>query len=172
MGGLLPLFHFNPASILLAWAIFFGVLFLLGKTAWGPILKALDERDDRIRFDLDQAKHQREEAEKTRSKHDAMMAKMRDEISQLRSEARESGKREREHILETARKDVEQMREVARQEIRQDRQNARDEIREMAVRVGTGMARKILRREIDRERHADVIRESLEDIDRAFEQAG
>ena len=74
----LELLHFNPVTFLFTLVVFGTLLVVLSKFVWSPVLKALDERDDAIRDDLDAAKVSKEESEKLLADQKEAMNKMRE----------------------------------------------------------------------------------------------
>lgn len=114
MGALL-----NPALGTVIWSsiAFLVVMFLLRRLAWGPILKALKDRELSITEALNEADKARKE-----------MAALSDESERLLKEAR----MERDGILREARETATQMvaeaRAKARDEAERDLENAREAI--------------------------------------------
>lgn len=172
MYDLLPLLHFNPVAFGLTFAVFAVLLIILSKVAWGPILKALDERDQSIRGDLDLAEQARAQAEKLEAQHKQALSELREEARKIREEARDLAAKEREELLKAARAESSQLVEAARQDIGREREQALEDIKGMAVEVGVALARKLLAREIDRDKHDELVRESMSDIERALRKAG
>jgi len=114
MGALL-----SPAFGTVIWAsiAFIVVLLLMRRMAWGPILKALSDREESITAALNEADKARQE-----------MAALSDENERLLKEAR----KERDSILTEARETATQMvaeaRAKAQAEADRDLANARDAI--------------------------------------------
>lgn len=114
MGALL-----SPAFGTVIWAsiAFIVVLLLMRRMAWGPILKALSDREESITAALNEAEKARQE-----------MAALSDENERLLKEAR----KERDSILTEARETATQMvaeaRAKAQAEADRDLANARDAI--------------------------------------------
>ena len=77
---------------LLLWTIitFVVLLLILWKTAWRPVVEALDARAEKVRSDIENADRARQEAEKLLAQHKAMMdnAKMKLQKSLLIAELR------------------------------------------------------------------------------------
>jgi F-type H+-transporting ATPase subunit b len=102
--GALPLLHFNAVSFLFAFAVFAALLTILGAKVWKPILDALDERDEAIRSDLDQAKLDKEEAEKLLVEQRKAMENLREEAKQIREEAVELAAKQKQELISAAQK--------------------------------------------------------------------
>ena len=83
---------------MLTFAIFIGLLIVLSLKVWKPVLKALDERDDSIRDDLDKAEASREEAAKLLEEQKEAMDNLREEAKQIREEAVALAEKQKEEL--------------------------------------------------------------------------
>ncbi|MBF0243714.1 MAG: F0F1 ATP synthase subunit B [Planctomycetes bacterium] len=172
MGSSLELVHLNLANWALAVLVFGTLLLILSKFAWGPILKALDERDDRIREDLDRAENARKEAEVFLADQRKAISELKEEGRKIREEARSAAESQRQDLLNSAREDAEAIIVQAKLDIGREKQAALDEVKSLAVSVGVGLARKILVQEIDPQRHKTIIEDAIRNIDKGYGKAG
>ena len=80
---------------LLAWTVLTFVLLLvvLKKVAWGPILDALDARENEIKDALNAAEKAREEAERISSDYEDSIRKAQAEAQQIISDAKTAGEK-------------------------------------------------------------------------------
>ena len=80
---------------LLAWTVLTFVLLLvvLKKVAWGPILDALDARENEIKDALNAAEKAREEAERLSSNYEDSIRKAQAEAQRIISEAKTAGEK-------------------------------------------------------------------------------
>src|SRR4030042_6817836 len=76
---------------LLLWTIitFLVLVLILWKTAWKPIVDALDARAEKVRFEIDNAERSRQEAERLLSQHKVMMDNARNEAAQIIAKGKE-----------------------------------------------------------------------------------
>lgn len=81
----------TPDLGLFFWTLiaFLLVLFVLGKYAWKPILKSLDEREKTIADSLATAEKARSEMATLKSENETLLQKAREERSQMMKEAKE-----------------------------------------------------------------------------------
>ncbi|MBV25377.1 MAG: F0F1 ATP synthase subunit B, partial [Gemmatimonadetes bacterium] len=93
----------SPGLSLWTTFVFLGLLAILWKFAWGPILKAVQDREDGIQSTLDQASNERGEAAKLLVEHREQMADARRQAQQMIAEGKEAGDRVRQDIEEKAR---------------------------------------------------------------------
>jgi F-type H+-transporting ATPase subunit b len=143
--------------------IIFGVVvYVLGKKAWPPLLKTLNEREDAIRTSLENARREREEAEKLLAKYKQQIDEARAEATAIVEEGRRDATEVRRRMQEEARKDADEMLARAKREIRLATDTAikdlHDQTAELAVQVAGG----IIRKELRADDHKGLVTESLE----------
>jgi len=151
----------NAVSTLIIFAL---LLIVLGKFAWGPLLAALQKREDFIQSSLDEAKNDRAEAE-------ARLRELMDRLNRARAEASgivEEGRRDAETVrrkLESqAHADADAMIARAKQEIQIASETALRELYETAAELATTTATRIIRKEITPADHQRLVQESIDQI--------
>lgn len=147
--------------------IFVVVLVVLGKFAWGPILKSLQARESFILESLEKAKRQGEEAELRRREYEDRLAQARTEASAIVDEGRRDAEVLKVRILEEARAEAEKERERTRREIRIATDTATKELYTLASRLATDMAGRIIGRELAPQDHERLIAESIAELNAA-----
>jgi F-type H+-transporting ATPase subunit b len=103
------------------WVVFLLLLLLLGKTAWKPLLRVLEEREKRIQETLDETRRQRDEAARLLEEHRQMLAGAQRQAQEILAQGRKAAERLKEELLEETRREQEQMLARAREEIVQER---------------------------------------------------
>lgn len=147
--------------------IFLLVVFVLGKYAWGPILKGLQAREDFIREALDKAKRDRDEAETRLKEYEARIANARAEATAIVDEGRRDAEAVKRSIEEQTRAEADKMIARAKHEIQLASDTATKDLYDLSARLATDMATKILGREITAQDHNRLIAESLDSLDAA-----
>src|SRR5690242_21939745 len=81
----------TPHLGLILWTLiaFLIVLYVLGKYAWKPILKSLDDREKNISDSILSAEKMKKEMAQMQSENEALLEKAREERSQMMKEAKE-----------------------------------------------------------------------------------
>lgn len=166
--GYLELFHFNGVNFGLSLLIFFTLLYVLGKFVWKPILKVLDDRDERIRRDIDAAEKKRLEADLALEERKKLERQLRDDSAAILQNAKREAEKESQEIVARAKADAQRIVDQTRLDIVRERNDAIKEIRRVAVGVGIGLANKLIRKEVDASVHKAVIDESMAEIDKAW----
>ena len=97
------MFDINLGLSIWTIAVFVLLLFILKKFAWGPILGAVQDREDRLRSTLESAASEREESTKLLEQYRKQMLEARREAQDLIVKAKEAGAEVRKEIEEDAR---------------------------------------------------------------------
>jgi F-type H+-transporting ATPase subunit b len=166
------LFAGDIGNVVWTLLIFGLVLFVLGRYAWGPILKALQSREDFIRQSLEKAQADRLESE-------ARLQEYLDKINQARAEATaivEEGRRDAEavkHRIEVeARSEAEKVVARGKHEIELATQTAVKELYTTAAKLATDLAGRILAREIKPQDHERLIAQAIDELGQQRPQHG
>lgn len=156
------LFDINWINLMVwTWLIFIVLLFVLRKWAWGPILGALNAREERIQEALDSAAREREEAARLLQEHRDLLDGSRDEAQKILAESRKAGERLRTELLDEARKQREQIVDRAREDIERERDHALEALRREAVDLSISAAGRVLNREVDSAENRRLVEEYL-----------
>jgi F-type H+-transporting ATPase subunit b len=146
--------------------IFVIVLVVLGKFAWGPILGALQKREDFIRSSLTQAKHDRDEAQRVLKEYSERVNAARAEATAIVEEGRRDADVLRRKIEETAKSEAQAMVERAKREIGMASDTAVKELYGLSAKLATNLASKIIRKELNAHEHERLVSEAIDDMER------
>jgi F-type H+-transporting ATPase subunit b len=143
------------------------VVFILGRWAWPPLVGALDERARGIRDSLEQARREREEAQRMLDEQRALMTEARRE----RAEAVAAGRREAEavraRLLAEAEGQREQIVRQASSEIDAKLQQAKGELRALTADLAIRAAEKLLSKNLDDATQRRLVEEHLAEVERS-----
>lgn len=138
--------------------IVFGVLVLiLGKYAWGPILGAVEAREENIRSALDQAAERNAEAQKLLAEHKEQLADARRQANDLLAEGKAAGETVRREIEEKARVEAQNIIERARVEIERERDAALDTLRRESVDLALAAASRLVQENLDQAKDRQLV---------------
>src|SRR5258705_13082296 len=98
-----PLVQPDPGLFIWTIVTFLGLLALLAKFAWRPLLQALETRQQAIRKALDDAQQAKQELERLNAESAQIIARSRVEADAIISQSRSDGDRLREEIRQKAR---------------------------------------------------------------------
>ena len=128
--------------------IFIGLLFLLKKYAWGPILSSVNERENSIKDALKAAKDARSEMENLQSDNQRILKEARAEKEALLKEARSI----RSEIISTAKEDAKDEAQKiliqAQQAIQNEKRTAINELKDQVGSVALEIAEKVIRKAV------------------------
>ena len=146
--------------------IFIGLLFLLKKYAWGPILSSVNERENSIKDALKAAKDARSEMENLQSDNQRILKEARAEKEALLKEARSI----RSEIISTAKEEAKDEAQKiliqAQQAIQNEKRSAINELRDQVGSIALEIAEKVLRKELDsKDKQMDLVNEILKDTE-------
>ncbi len=165
-GGENNIFAGDLGNVLWTLLIFFLVLFFLGKFAWGPLLDSLKAREDFIRESLETAKRDRDEAEARLKDYDDKLNEARAEATSIVEEGRRDADVMRQRIEEEAQAEAEKMIDRAKREIAIAKETAVKDLYTLSGDLATGIASRIVARELDKDDHERLIGESIAELEK------
>jgi len=163
-GGGSNIFGGDVGNVLWTLLTFGLVLFVLGKYAWGPLQDVVTKREDFIRESLEQAKADREAAEKRLHEYEERLAKARAEATALVEAGRKDAESTRARLEQEAREEADKMLERAKREIAIARETAVAELYTEAARAATEIAGRIVGRELEAADHEKLISQAIDDL--------
>ena len=154
---------------LLAWTVLTFVLLLvvLKKVAWGPILDALDARENEIKDALNAAEKAREEAERVSSDYEDSIRKAQAEAQQIISDAKTAGEKVKLDLETIANEKADEIIEKAKAEIDTERVRVISEIKTVAIEISLSAAAKVIEKNLDSDDNRKLVNEALESIGQA-----
>jgi F-type H+-transporting ATPase subunit b len=145
------------ATLFAQFVVFFILAMFTMKFVWPPLMKALDERAEKIASGLaaaDRAKAEMAAAEKGAQ---AELAAARDEGQKRISDAEKRAQSIVEEAKRTAADEAARIIEAARAEAEQQVTRAREELRNQVAAIAVKGAEQILKREVNATAHADLL---------------
>jgi len=158
------MFELNLGLSIWTTFVFLGLLAILWKFAWGPILKAVQDREDGIQSTLDQAANERGEAAKLLAEHRQQMADARRQAQQMIAEGKEAGERVRKGIEEKARAEGDAMIERARESIGREKDAALEELRKESVDLALAAAAKLVQESLDEKKDRELVMGFIDEL--------
>ena len=151
---------------LMAWTLFIfaGVLFVLGRFAFGPITAAVEAREKALEEAIQSAKRDREEAARLLAEHRANLDASRAEGQKLIAEARVAAERVRAELVTQAQKEQADMLARARAEIQAEKNKAVAELRREAVELAIRGASKVIEKNLDQPTNRQLVESFLASV--------
>ncbi len=163
------LLQFDPGAALWSIIVFVMLLVTLRLTAWKPILRALQDRENFIAKSIDDAKREREQAERLLADYRAQLDKAREEATTIVEEGRRDSEVVGRRVQDEARAEAAAMVERARREIRLATETAIHELYNQTANLAVEVAGGIIRKELSADDHRQLVTDSLkamEELDR------
>lgn len=163
-GGELSPFAGDLGNVIWTLVIFILVVILLGRFAWGPILNALQKREEFIRDSLQQAQSNREDAEARLKEYTEKLEAARADAAAIVEEGRRDAEAVKRTIEESGKQEANAMIERAKREIGIATDTAIKELYDLTGKLATDVASRIIRKELDPREHDRLIAESIEEL--------
>src|SRR5579883_2131864 len=154
----------NPGLVIWTFIIFLVLLFVLGKTAWKPLLASLKTREQAIADSLARAEQARADAERLVAENKQERARAEEEVQKALREGRAYAEQMRRDLVEKAKGEADRMLAQARQEIERDTQNALRQLRSEAADLAIMATSKLLDENMNEERHRRMIHKMIEEL--------
>lgn len=158
-------FQVNPGLILWTWVIFVILFLVLRKFAWPAILKATEEREQKIKAQLAEAEKLNADAKASLAAAEQLQQKSRTEAQQLLAEAKAAVEKERAGAADKIRADQEALVDRARRDIASERDKALADLRREAVDLALGAAAKVVGQRLDGEADKKIVLDYLAKVD-------
>ena len=147
-----------------SFVVFLGLLGLLTKFAWKPIMDGLDKREQGIADTIAATQAANEDAKRMLASYERRLAEATDEVRGMLDEARRDADATRQTIVAEARKAAEEEQARARHEIGLAKDDALAQIADRAGDLAVEVAGKFLREKLGRDDQARLVRDSLASI--------
>ena len=146
--------------------IFVGLIFLLKKYAWKPILSAVNEREASIKDALEAAKEARSEMESLQSDNQRILKEARAQKEALLKEARTI----RSEMIHTAKVEAQseanKILSQAQEAIQNEKRTAVNELKDHVSSIALDIATKVLQNELEsKDKQMQLVSKLLQDSD-------
>lgn len=149
----------DPSGIVFTWTlvIFIGVLFVLKKFAFGPILAGLDAREQGIRESVTNAEKIEAELADIDGKRTEIIGVADQKAKDIVSEARQGAVEEANHVRAKAREDAKILEENAQREIHAAQEKAQAFLRRESADIAVALAGKVIGENLDDARNKALV---------------
>ncbi len=154
----------RPGSMLWTIISFLILLVILRKWAWGPIINALEKREQTIKSDLDGAREEREKAELLHQEYQENLDGARKEANQIAQDARRAAEKVKDSTIREAKEIAQNTIEKAKQEIEAEKVRVSQELKTEVAALVTDTVKQILKRGLTTEDQQRIITTGLEEL--------
>ncbi|MDR1957627.1 MAG: F0F1 ATP synthase subunit B [Planctomycetaceae bacterium] len=146
--------------------VFGGLVLIVGKFGFKPIAKALDEREKQIADNIAGAEHANQEAKELLKQYQTKLAEAESEVKAIVDAGKQEAARAGDVIVAKAKEAAEAERIRAAREIEAATDGALQELADRSADLAVSLAGKILHEKLNRESHADLVRNAVSDFSR------
>ena len=143
---------------------FLVLLAILAKFAYKPLLKAMDDRRNRIINDLDSAEQTRLDAEALKEQYAEQLAGARQEATEIVNKANQIAQNLHDELVEQARGEQEALLANAKERIEQEKQQALLDIRSEVIKLSTLIAGKIVNQKLNSANDQKLVTDIADDV--------
>lgn len=143
-------------------AVFLTVVYILGKYAWPPLLKTLEERERTIRDALESARRERLEAERLLVEYRKQLEQARVEATAIVEEGRRDADAVRRRVQDEARAEAQATLERAKREIQLATDAAVTELYSRSADLSVKIASTVIEKSLSVDDHRKLVDETLE----------
>lgn len=153
----------QPGIGLIFWTtiIFLGLLLILKKFAWKPILNMVNKRNQNIEDALKQAEIAREEMKQLTANNEKILAEARVQSEEILKNAREIKNEMLTNAKEEAIAEMQKIRIAAQRDIEIQREKFIEEMKNQVLELSILMAEKVIQKEINTQQEHEVLVNSL-----------
>jgi F-type H+-transporting ATPase subunit b len=158
-----------PNATFIAEVIAFAIiLFVLYRYVVPPVQKAMRERQELVRSQIEESRRAREQLEKAEADYQQALAEARAEAAKIRDSARADADRLREEMRARAEEEAERVRQRSEEQLATQRQQVVNELRAEIGRLAVTLAGRIVGESLDndarRQRTVDRFLSELEQM--------
>lgn len=153
--------NFTLVAQAIAFAIF---IWFTVRFVWPPLMRAVEDRQQRIADGLAAADRGKQELELAQRRANDEMRKARESTSELRANAERQAAQLIDEARQEAARIIAQARAAAEAEAAAAAQRVKELLREQVAELAVAGAERILRKEIDAKRHAELLTQLKQEL--------
>ena len=134
------------------------------KFVWPPLVKALEERQDKIADGLAAAERGQRELELAQHRMKDEMKQAKVQASEIIEKANRRAVQIVDEAKDDAREEAQKLAKIAEEQIAQEVNRAKDNLRKQVASLAVAGAEKILKREIDEQANRSLLNNLIEEI--------
>ena len=139
------------------------LLALLKKYAWGPLKSIIDEREETINKDIDDAQAAKVNAKKLEEENRDILKKTQEEVQTILDDAKHQAKVQQEQIISDANVKANGLIQSAQAEIQQEKQRAIADINNRVSELSVLIASKVINKEISEQDQKELVEKYIKE---------
>ena len=150
--------------LLLTVCNFLLLVFLLKKFAWGPVIGALEKRENQIEQDKQTAAQARQSAETLKKELDERLAQISAQAAHKMEQAVKAGEAQKEQLLAQAQAQANQMLEQAKTQIEAEKNKALAQVRDEIAELSLLAASRVMQHQVKEDMADQIVAQVLEEV--------
>lgn len=152
------------SSIIITLVSVFVLYLILRKFLYNPVANFIEERNAKIKSDIDNAKETRDEALSLKEDYEKKIAMAKSEGQEIIENSRKRGSEIREGIIDEAKLEAQALIDRARKDIAREKEKAYEEVKSSAGELAVLIASKLIEEEISSENQEMLIDRFIEEV--------
>lgn len=140
------------------------LVYLLKKFAWGPVIGALEKRENQLAQDKQTAADARKAAEELKKELDERLAQISAEASQKMAQAVKAGEAQKEQLLAQAKEQAQHLLEQAKTQIEAEKNKALADVRGEIADLTVLAASRVIERQVKEDGAEEIVERVLEEV--------
>lgn len=146
--------------------LFIALILILKKFAWGPIMTAVEEREEGIKGALEEAEKAKSEMQVLNADNERILAEARVERDTLLKEAREIKDGIINDAKKTANAEADKILTVAKDQINNEKMKAMSELKNTVAALSIDIAEKVIKSELsDKKKQGELVANALKETE-------
>ena len=140
------------------------MLWILRKYAWAPVLKALEDRREKIAGEFREAERRKAEADQLKANYEQELRGIETRARARLQEAVAEGQKVAGEMREHAMKDAQHRATLADEQITREREKSKELLKEQMISLSLRAAEKILRQKLDDPMQRKLVGEFIDEV--------
>lgn len=153
-------------EILTQAAAFTLLVLILKKFAWGPLLKLLDDRREKIRSGLEEIEKTKREVETLKAQYESHQAHIQEEARAKIQTAIDEGKRIAREIQDHARNEARAVLEKAKEDIQLETEKAQVQLRNEIADLTLSATERLMNEKMDEKKDKALVLDFIQDLEK------
>jgi F-type H+-transporting ATPase subunit b len=158
----------DPDTGLVIWTIatFLLLLVVLGKFAWGPMVKTLNEREMSIRRAIEEAEAAKIAASQMREQYEKDLAHSQEKIHELMRQATIDAQQVREKLVKDAEEEAQRLSALSKRQLAEEKEKVLLDIRKEVAAISVQAAEKLIRHSMGAKAQDVLLQGFFDDLDK------
>jgi len=163
-GGTNPLLRLDPGMVIWTWVVFGLLLVILGRFAWRPLMKMLEEREQKIKNAMDEVEKAKIVLAEAEKKAERIIAEADEKSVDIINRSRESAQSLAMEINRKSLEESEKIIETGRKMILAETEKASNHLRKETASIAVAAAEKLIREKLDDKKNYELTEKYIEEI--------